>query len=47
MVLIRFPSAGRKALLDFVTPLLPGLAIRLRTGSYRVLVVTERGIRAR
>ena len=47
VVLVRFPAAGRKALLDFLTPLLPALAIRLRTGSYRVLVVTERGIRAR
>lgn len=47
VVLIRFPSAGRKALLDFVTPRLPGLALRLRTGNYRVLVVTERGIRVR
>lgn len=47
VVLIRFPSAGRTALLDFVTPLLPGLALRLRSGSYRVLVITERGVRAR
>jgi predicted nuclease of predicted toxin-antitoxin system len=47
VVLIRFPSAGRKALLDFVIPLLPGLVLRLRTGNYRVLVVTERGVRAR
>jgi len=47
VVLIRFPSAGRKALLDFMTPLLSGLVLRLRTGVYRVLVVTERGIRAR
>ncbi len=47
VVLIRFPSAGRRALLDFMTPLLPSLTLRLRTGGYRVLVVSERGMRAR